>query len=110
MEQILIFLLVLIAVALVALVLIQHGKGADAGAAFGSGASNTMFGSQGSTSFLFKLTFGLAIAFFVILIVLTRMATHQAESNNLNLPTAVQTAPQPASTVPSVPVVPANKS
>lgn len=107
MEQILIFLLVLIAIALVALVLIQHGKGADVGAAFGSGASNTMFGSQGSTSFLFKLTFGLAIVFFIILIVLTRITTHQVEGNNLNLPNPAQTAPQPTSTVPSVPVVPA---
>jgi len=56
---------VFIAAALIGLILIQHGKGADAGAAFGSGASNTMFGSQGSASFLTRLTAGLATSFFL---------------------------------------------
>ncbi len=103
MQQILILLLLVIAIALVALVLIQHGKGADVGAAFGSGASNTMFGSQGSTSFLFKLTFGLAIAFFVICIVLTRMATAEAKQGDVvNLPSTQHTLPVNRN-IPSVP-------
>ena len=55
---------VLLAIGLISLVLIQHGKGADAGAAFGSGASGTVFGSQGGGSFLVKATTGLAILFF----------------------------------------------
>jgi preprotein translocase subunit SecG len=59
-------LLVVDAIALAALVLLQQGRGADVGAAFGSGSSNTMFGGGGSTSFLTKLTVWLAIGFFAI--------------------------------------------
>ena len=55
---------VLLAVVLITLVLLQHGKGADIGAAFGSGASQTVFGSQGASSFLMKLTASLGAAFF----------------------------------------------
>ena len=54
---------VIVAVVLIGFVLIQHGKGADAGAAFGSGSSSTVFGSQGSSSFLTKVTTFLAIIF-----------------------------------------------
>lgn len=53
------------AAALIALVLIQHGKGADMGAAFGSGASSTVFGARGSANFLSRVTAGLATVFFV---------------------------------------------
>jgi preprotein translocase subunit SecG len=65
-ETILLMLLVVDAIALAALVLLQQGRGADVGAAFGSGSSNTMFGSAGSASFLTKLTVWLAIGFFLI--------------------------------------------
>ena len=65
-ETILLILLVLDAVALAALVLIQQGRGADIGAAFGSGSANTLFGSAGSASFLTKMTAWLAIGFFLI--------------------------------------------
>ena len=65
-ETILLVLLVLDAIALGVLVLIQQGQGASVGAAFGSGASNTMFGSGGSTTFLTKITVGLAIGYFLI--------------------------------------------
>lgn len=54
---------ILVAVALIGFILIQHGKGADAGAAFGSGSSSTVFGSQGSSSFLTKVTTVLVILF-----------------------------------------------
>ena len=70
MYGICVVLYILIAVALIALVLIQHGKGADIGAAFGSGASNTVFGSQGAGGFLFKLTGWLAAGFFVFALAL----------------------------------------
>ncbi len=66
LETALLVLLVADALALAALVLMQHGKGADVGAAFGSGGANTVFGSAGSASFLTKLTVWLAIGFFVI--------------------------------------------
>jgi len=65
MDTILIFVHVAIAIALIALVLIQQGKGADMGAAFGSGASQTVFGSQGSGSFMTRSTAILATVFFV---------------------------------------------
>lgn len=65
-ETVLLMLLVMDALALGGLVLIQQGRGADVGAAFGSGSSNTMFGSSGSASFLTKVTVWLAIGFFMI--------------------------------------------
>src|SRR5947207_1366927 len=57
---------VLAAVALIGLVLIQHGKGADAGAAFGSGASGTVFGARGSANFLTRATAICATVFFIV--------------------------------------------
>lgn len=69
---------VLIAVTIVGLVLLQHGKGADMGAAFGSGASSTVFGSRGATSFLAKATGLLAAGFFLTSLVLA-MLTGRAE-------------------------------
>ena len=65
MHTFLVVVQVLVAVSLIGLVLIQHGKGADAGAAFGSGASGTVFGSRGAANFLSRLTAGLAFVFFV---------------------------------------------
>lgn len=77
MYQLILMIHVLIAVVLIGLVLIQHGKGADIGAAFGSGASNTLFGSQGTGGFLFKLTGGLAMVFFVTSLTLSYMVSTQ---------------------------------
>lgn len=77
MYQLVLIIHVLIATAVIGLVLIQHGKGADIGAGFGSGASNTVFGSQGTGSFLFKLTGGLVLAFFVTSLTLSSMMSNQ---------------------------------
>lgn len=63
---ILVIVQVVIALALVGLILVQHGKGADAGAAFGSGASGTVFGAKGSANFMTRATAGLATVFFAI--------------------------------------------
>jgi preprotein translocase subunit SecG len=68
---------VLVAIAVIGLVLIQHGKGADIGASFGSGASNTVFGSQGTGNFLFKLTGGLVLTFFVTSLTLSYLVSVQ---------------------------------
>lgn len=68
---------VVIAVSLIGFILIQHGKGADAGAAFGSGASSTVFGSQGSGNFLSKATAVLAFLFLSNSLVLGYMATQR---------------------------------
>lgn len=91
MEQILIVIHVLIAVFLIVLVLIQQGKGATMGAAFGSGASQTVFGSQGSGGFLLKLTAVCAALFFIMSLALGYMATREAklqQNNAMILPIA----------------------
>ncbi|UDL05761.1 preprotein translocase subunit SecG [Marinobacter sp. CA1] len=79
LETLVVVVHVVIAVALVGLVLIQQGKGADAGAAFGGGASQTVFGSQGSGSFLTRMTTFLAIVFFVTSFSLAIFAKQRAE-------------------------------
>ena len=80
METLVVVVHVVIAVALVGLVLIQQGKGADAGAAFGGGgASQTVFGSQGSGSFLTRMTTLLAMVFFVTSFSLAVFAKQRAE-------------------------------
>lgn len=68
---------VIVAVVLTGLILVQHGEGADAGAAFGSGASGTVFGAQGSANFMSRATAGLAVVFFVISLALTYLVTSQ---------------------------------
>lgn len=70
---------VVIAVALVVLILLQQGKGAEAGAAFGGGASQTVFGSRGSGNFLSRTTGILAAGFFVTSMALAYFATRQAK-------------------------------
>ena len=70
MYTILVVIQVLVAVGLIGLVLLQQGKGADAGAAFGSGASGTVFGARGSANFLSRTTAWLAAAFFVVSLML----------------------------------------
>jgi len=74
---------VLIAMGLIGLVLIQQGKGADAGAAFGSGASGTMFGSKGAASFLTRTTGVLATLFFITSLSLAYVATKQAKPTSV---------------------------
>ncbi|NCX93634.1 MAG: preprotein translocase subunit SecG [Gammaproteobacteria bacterium] len=87
MLQIVLMFHVLIALSIIALVLLQQGKGASMGAAFGSGASNTLFGSRGPASFLMKLTGGLVLLFFVTSITLGHLAAVQARvQNQLSVP------------------------
>ncbi len=65
LETVIIVVHLVVAIGVVGFVLIQQGKGADAGASFGSGASGTVFGSQGSSSFLSRFTAVLAAIFFL---------------------------------------------
>lgn len=74
---------VIAAIAVIGLVLIQQGKGADIGAAFGAGASNTVFGSQGSGGFLFKTTGGFAVLFFVTSLLLGSISAKQYTAGNV---------------------------
>jgi len=77
---------VLAALALIGLVLIQHGKGADAGASFGGGGSNTVFGSSGAGNFLTRATAVFAVVFFVTSLGLAWMARQQANLEDPMLP------------------------
>lgn len=95
LETVLMVLLVADALALASLVLLQHGKGADVGAAFGSGGANTVFGSAGSASFLTKLTVWLAIGFFLISFGLAYTARHKAsELETLGIPQVQEQTPE----------------
>lgn len=78
LQTVVIVVHLIVALAVVALVLVQQGKGADAGASFGAGASATVFGSQGSSSFLSRLTAILAAVFFVTSLGLAYFAKQQA--------------------------------
>jgi len=82
MEQIILIFHILFAAALVGLVLLQKGKGAGMGAAFGSGASQTVFGSRGSIGFLMKLTLLFAALFFATSIWLTYIAAHRVKQTS----------------------------
>jgi preprotein translocase subunit SecG len=88
--QVLIIAYVLIALALIGLVLIQQGKGADMGASFGAGSSATVFGSGGSGNFLTSATTYLAIAFFAISLILGNLTANRTKAvdewNNLAVP------------------------
>jgi len=77
MQTIALVIHVFLALGVIGLVLIQHGKGADAGAAFGSGASSTVFGSRGSGSFLTRMTTLFALAFFATSILLFYLASQR---------------------------------
>ena len=106
MYQLLLVVHMLVALTLIGLVLIQHGKGADIGAGFGSGASNTVFGSQGTGRFLFKLTGGLALTFFATSVLLSSFVANKyqtAESALLPLqhPVSEQSIPVPVERAPA---------
>jgi preprotein translocase subunit SecG len=67
---------VLVALAIIGLVLLQHGKGADMGSGFGGGASSSLFGATGSANFLSRATAALATIFFILSLVLAYIATN----------------------------------
>jgi len=80
-ETVLLIALVVVALGMVGLILIQQGKGADAGASFGSGASQTFFGSSGSGNFLTHSTAILATIFFILCLSLAYIAREKAENS-----------------------------
>lgn len=108
MQTILNVLHLFLAIGLVSLVLIQHGKGADAGAAFGSGASATVFGARGSGNFLSRATAALATLFFLTSMALAYFASQVGEPEGLMEGVEVPAGPAPAAVevqqdVPAVP-------
>ena len=78
MENLVTVIHVLAAAGVIGLVLLQHGKGADMGAAFGSGASGSLFGVSGSTNFLSKATAACITVFFITSLTLAYLASHRA--------------------------------
>ena len=95
----------LVAIGVIGLVLIQQGKGADAGAAFGGGASSTVFGSQGSGSFLTRATGVLATIFFITSLTLAYLSTQQ-----INPTSVVDTVTEQKTDVPAVKEKPAKST
>ncbi|MGC3987096.1 MAG: preprotein translocase subunit SecG [Pseudorhodoferax sp.] len=102
---------ILSALGMIGLILIQHGKGADMGAAFGSGSAGSLFGASGSANFLSRTTAVLAVVFFVATLALAYFGNRQPVSSGSVLERAVQEAPAPASQIPgsgvSAPAAPA---
>lgn len=87
MDSIIIIVHIVLALAIVGFVLIQQGKGADAGASFGSGASQTVFGSKGSGNFLSRTTGLLVAGFFVTSLLLAMYASnHAKKAREVGLP------------------------
>ncbi len=122
LQNLVVIVQVISALAIIALVLLQHGKGADMGAAFGSGASGSLFGATGSSNFMSKSTGVAAAIFFASTLVLANYATKSVDgvsggimegagkvtapapqTGSAALPQAIPAAPPAAVTVPAAP-------
>src|SRR5438045_9432709 len=97
--QVLIVLHVIVALGIIGLVLLQHGKGADMGSGFGGGASASLFGATGSANFLSRMTAVLATIFFVLSLGLAYFATNRPKAPGGTLDAA--TTEQPATEAPA---------
>ena len=91
---------VIVALGIIGLVLLQHGKGADVGAAFGSGSSGSLFGATGSANFLSRTTAILAVIFFVTTFILAYLASHRPRGGGGVMDSVRE---QPAVPAPSAP-------
>jgi preprotein translocase subunit SecG len=103
MEQIVWVVHVLTAISVIGLVLMQHGKGADMGAAFGSGASGSLFGATGSANFLSRTTAVLATLFFLTSVGLTALSA-RTEMPGAAASAEVSPVSAPAGAIPATPV------
>ncbi|MEQ1597927.1 MAG: preprotein translocase subunit SecG [Methylotenera sp.] len=101
MEHLVTIIHVLAAAGVIGLVLLQHGKGADMGAAFGSGASGSLFGVSGSSNFMSKATAACVAVFFATSLTLAYTASHRTGNGSV-INNAVKTeAVKPAETTPA---------
>ena len=111
MQQILLIVQILICIALVSIVLLQQGRGADAGASFGGGSSGSLFGARGPASFLSKVTAGLAALFFANSLALAYIAGQSVERRSVvervQMQVEQEAAEQPGNTE-DVPVLPSD--
>ncbi|QYF92390.1 preprotein translocase subunit SecG [Massilia sp. PAMC28688] len=119
LQNLVVLVQVISALAIIILVLLQHGKGADMGAAFGSGASGSLFGASGSSNFMSKLTGASAAVFFVSTLILANFASERDTgvdggimeraaqpapvTGPAAIPQAAPVAPAPAAAVPPAP-------
>lgn len=118
LQTVLLAVHVLLSLGIIGLVLLQRGKGADAGAGFGSGASGTVFGARGSATFFSKMTAILATCFFVTSLWLAYLASHRGpdakESILDRVPVTAPAVPAPATgspaDVPALPSAPAQNA
>ncbi|HKC45529.1 MAG TPA: preprotein translocase subunit SecG [Burkholderiales bacterium] len=92
---------VIVALCIIGLVLLQHGKGADVGAAFGSGASGSLFGASGSANFLSRTTAVLAAVFFLTTFALAYLATHKPRVGGGVMDTVKEQPKLPAAPAPA---------
>lgn len=101
---------VLVALAIIGLVLLQHGKGADMGSGFGGGSSSSLFGATGSANFLSRATAALATVFFLMSLALAYLATNQPRETGSSVVDRVRPAEKqersPAQLPGSAPVPP----
>jgi preprotein translocase subunit SecG len=100
METLILIFHVLAALCVIGLVLLQHGKGADMGAAFGSGSAGSLFGSSGSANFLSRTTGVLAAVFFLTSLGLTYVSSHKGRSEGVMSTHQESPVEQPAKSVP----------
>ena len=111
MELLVLIVHIIVAAGIIGLVLIQHGKGADVGAAFGSGSAGSVFGSAGSANFLSRLTAVLALVFFLTSMGLTWISTKRGvDKGVMAAPAAAQSTPDKIPGASNVPTAPAVKS
>lgn len=100
----------LVAIAMIGLILIQQGKGADMGAAFGSGSSGSLFGASGGANFMSRTTGILAAVFFVCTLILAYFGNLKPATTGSVLESAVPTSTVPTSAVPAPAASPATGS
>lgn len=103
MEKLVLVIHVLAAIGVIGLVLLQHGKGADMGASFGSGASGSLFGVSGSSNFMSRATAGFVVVFFATSLTLAYMASNKAGDVSVVKSHAAKTAAEPVKAKPEVP-------
>ncbi|HEX7811944.1 MAG TPA: preprotein translocase subunit SecG [Burkholderiales bacterium] len=109
METLILVLHVLAALCVIGLVLLQHGKGADMGAAFGSGSAGSLFGSSGSANFLSRTTALLAAVFFLTSLGLTYLSSHRGQERGVMSTHEAPAEPATAIPAPTNPAPPAGQ-
>jgi preprotein translocase subunit SecG len=106
MEKLVLVIHVIAALGVITLVLLQHGKGADMGASFGSGASGSLFGVSGSANFMSRATAGFVLVFFTTSLTLAYMSSHKEGSGSV----VKAMAEKNALVNTTVPAIPATKT